>query len=248
MRKLSPEEFAVRFEEKYQGAFRLMSKYQGMKEKVTIRCNTCLCEHEGIAEHLLNRKHRCPNCSQYNKYMYYDNLTKDIPRDFLLLNIIQQTRVIKHLRCGAEFKIDRVKFKGRCPVCEEESKYLLLDSSLRKKFGKIIPSKELELEDGKKLIVDFYIPELDVYIDLYGDFLKYPMGRPSIFMPYRHEIFLKQEYCQQRKMKYLCIQDRNDLLDIIYDLAMYFKKHKCSYKHFCRWRCANGLKKIKIKE
>lgn len=248
MKKILPEEFAARFNQRYNNQFRLLSKYTGMKDKVMVRCNTCMHEHEVIAEHLLARKHRCPNCTQYKKFQYYDRLTKDIPKDFLLLNIIQQTRIIKHLRCGAEFKIDRVKFQGRCPVCEEESKYLLLDSSLRKKFAKIIPNKEIVLDDGKKLTVDFYIPELDVYLDLYGDFLKYPMGRPNIFMPYRHEIYLKQEHCQAHRMKYLCIQDRNDLLDIIYDLNMYFKQHKCTYKHFCRWRCSNKLKKIKIKE
>lgn len=247
MRKLTPEAFAEKIHNQYGDAFKLLTKYTGMKNRITIRCNTCLAEHECIAEHLLYRKHRCPNCTQYKKYKYYEELTKDLGHDFILLNMDKQTRIIKHLRCGGEFQISRANFKGHCPICEEESKFLLLESSLRKKFSKITFGKDVQLPDGKTIKVDFYIDDLDVYIDLYGDYLKFPKGRPKIFMPYDQEIYIKQEYFQEQKMKYLCIQNRNDLLDIIYDLNMYFKKHKCSYKHFCRWRCSNGLKKIKIK-
>lgn len=247
MRSITPEEYKSRFIEKYGNSFTMVTPYIGMKEQITVRCNTCLAENSHRADHLIERNHHCPNCAQYKKYQYYDKLTKDIPSDFMLMNIIKQKRIIKHRRCGAEFLIDRVKFNGRCPVCDETSKFILLDSTLRKKFGEIEIDKKILIDDGKELQVDFYIPSLELYIDLYGDFLKFPMGRPPIYISYNREIFLKQEHCQKYKIKYMCIQERNDLLDVIYDINTYFKSHKCTYKSFCRWRCSHGIKKIKIK-
>lgn len=229
------------FDAKYQGKFELMSEYVSSKDNVLIKCLICGKTNVGRADHVLQRERRCPHCSQEKLFKKFSEMTKDVSEDFVLVNYKKQERYFLHKNCGRQFKIKRKDFKNRCPICDEETKYLLTNSAIGKVFGSFTSNKTVNI-DGKIYYFDFYIPYYDLYIDLYGDYIRFPFGRPELFISYEDELNVKKKYMAETKTKYLLLKDRTDILEVLFDFKLYFKKRKCTYKHFNRWRVSQKIK------
>ena len=218
-RKLTSLEFQNRIVEKYGNQFTVLSEYINNQTKIKLQCNKCgSIIYKTPSKMMGSNNEGCYICSGKNHYKTSQSLQNELnvkyPNKFLIIGDYVRARQplkVKNLDCGHEYDMspdNLLRGKG-CPKCSiKQSHYMDKVEMILNNIG-IMYVKEKRFADCKNqrtLPFDYYIPSLNVCIEVAGEF---HYSNNSVFKNNKHSRYeaihyrdnIKNEYCIKHNIK-----------------------------------------------
>ena len=231
-KKKTNEEYSRIVLEKGNGEYRNIGNYKNSGtpiEMLHLKCNKIYKVRPGD----FIQGYRCPYCSKVKPKMYKEDLFKRIPdidKDYIAEDVSNFKTVhskikIRHLTCDRVFEKSFNNFRNgqRCTLCSIENneskavleiEKILNESSIIYEKEKVLPIKY-----KRHLRCDFYIPDLDLYIEYDGK-QHYKYEKNGYFNKNRFKIIkerdkLKDDYFKDNNLNFIRIPYTADHKSII---------------------------------
>lgn len=212
MRKLTLKEFQERLNEIHPKEKLGVLNYNGGREKCDVICLTCGTIYNKTGENFLSKttKSICKQCfpTQPNTLKEYK-----LPEEYEYMEDYKgmyNKVLVRHKKCGFIWKItpNNIKLGKGCPKCNKkiskgEQKIIKWCEENNIKFETQVPLKM----EGHNLVLDFYLPKYDLYIEYNGEQHYHPVEYFG-----GEEKFKKQIELDKIKVNFL----KNKLLVISY--------------------------------
>lgn len=203
MRKLTLEQFQAQINKQYPREQLQALTYDGDDKPAQVKCLTCGTIYTKTAG--LYKNHRVSICKEC--FPTQPNIKKTNykpPEGYELVgpyNGMQHKTLVRHIDCGFiwEVKPNNLEFGKGCPICNRKvpKGEQRISKWLRSHNINYIAQYPIDLEEHH-LSIDFYLPDLDLYIEYNGEQHYYPVAYFG-----GEEKFNKQQELDALKVKYL---------------------------------------------
>lgn len=224
----------------------LETSYKNSKEKLKYKCLKCGCEHSITYMDFKYKKHGCPSCSG-NKKLTFEEIKENI-ENVSGYKVISKKDSFKNVHsklellhsCGLIYTNSYNNFRNgqRCPLCEKKNKSSGLSKAVRKIIeycinNKIKFKREIQFKDligNKKLLrIDFYLPDLDVYIEYNGRQHYFYSKNSKIFNEESFKKIVesdnkKKEYMEKNNLNFEIIKYSDDPIEKLKEIILKYKK------------------------
>ena len=205
------DEFKQRVYKIYGDEYRVLGSYVNVHTPILVRHKTCGRRYKVYPSDLLRNQH-CRYCIgnvRSNTKEFKQKVKKLVGDEYTVLG--EYTRaitpiLIRHNKCGYEFKITPNKFIGgrRCPACKETIGEAIVRQVLTANNIKYIYGYQISnLVDKGKLHLDFWIPEYRVAIEYDGvqhyKPIEYFGGENQFNRQHKHDL-MKDKYCKDNNI------------------------------------------------
>ena len=204
---LSKEILQERSDKKYNGEYEILGNYINNHTHILIKHKICDHEFNQLPNNHLRRK--CPKCygtpkKTNDEFQKESNLVHN--NEYELVGDYKDTHsliTLKHKLCGKEFDIIAIIHLngGKCKYCLKSKREKELERILIKYNIKYICNHTFDdCKNIFKLRFDFYLPDLNICIEIDGDQHFMPIeffGGESAFQSTKKRDEIKNEFCKK---------------------------------------------------